>query len=74
MEKTDFEIGDIVYWSFGPGKYKIIGTKEVPYKHTVMGDLFPLNGADFTLMRIDSDAEFVPFNYVLRNHLDLVNQ
>ncbi|MFZ1389433.1 MAG: hypothetical protein WAS34_18775 [Thiolinea sp.] len=67
----EVEIGDLVYHMFtddNKGVLRVVGTKDIPYKHEMTGDLYPLDGNEVLLIPVKIE-KFEPFIHAMKNHL-----
>lgn len=69
----EIEIGDLVYHIFtdsSKGALKVIGTLEIPYKHSLMGDIYPLDGKEVLLApTVLEKGKFEPFIHAMKADL-----
>jgi hypothetical protein len=60
---ADFKVGDIVIYIPTKRKYEIVGDKNKPVKHFLVGKIYPSGDCDFILapVRITADPKVIPY-------------
>ncbi|MFO0355384.1 MAG: hypothetical protein ACK50A_00405 [Sphingobacteriaceae bacterium] len=75
MSKLKYKKGDVVSYLFGDAsQFKIITTKEEPYKRVNMPTVKVEEGRDYIIVKYPlSEGEFGAFIHVPEAHLELIS-